>query len=399
MHPEETQKPQFYILLLLVSFASVGAVLFTPALPSIASYFQISPGQAQFTITAYLLGYALGQLPYGPLANRFGRKTTLYIGISLSIVGALLCALSSSFNSFGLLVLARFIQALGACVGLKVSFTMVADVFNQTDATKMISRFVIAFAIMPGIAIAIGGWLTTLLNWESCFYFLALFGAFMLWMSTKLPETAKSLDKSALGLSSIIHGYGLKFKNRRLVLSALIMGCGSAVIYVFASKAPFIGIQLIGMTPEGYGSYSLIPPVGMLLGGLMAAGFAGRFSALHIILIGIVGCIAASFTMLVPFSMGKLTPMTLFVPMFLIYLVESLIFANISAFGLSHAKNKSNGSAILNFINLSTTVAGVLLAEFIFPESALIMPIGFVIFFSCMIYLWVRLKRADSEPA
>lgn len=77
MKISHVDKPQFMILLFLVSFASVGAVLFTPALPSITSFFQVSVGQAQLTITSYLIGYALGQLPYGPLANRFGRKKTL----------------------------------------------------------------------------------------------------------------------------------------------------------------------------------------------------------------------------------------------------------------------------------------------------------------------------------
>jgi MFS family permease len=74
-------KPQFLTLLLLVSFGSVGAVLFTPALPAIQQFFQVTVGQAQLTMTSYLLGYALGQLPYGPLANGIGRKKTLYIGI------------------------------------------------------------------------------------------------------------------------------------------------------------------------------------------------------------------------------------------------------------------------------------------------------------------------------
>ena len=89
---KKSTEPQFLILLLIASFASVGAVLFTPALPSIRDFFHVSVGESQLTITSYLVGYALGQLPYGPLANRYGRKPALYMGISLSIVGSLLCA-------------------------------------------------------------------------------------------------------------------------------------------------------------------------------------------------------------------------------------------------------------------------------------------------------------------
>ncbi|MBS0654115.1 MAG: MFS transporter, partial [Verrucomicrobia bacterium] len=160
MVTKQSSKPQFIILLVLVSFASVGAVLFTPALPSIQEFFGISVGKAQLTVTAYLIGYAFAQLPYGPIANRYGRKPALYFGISLAIIGSLLCAFSAPAHSFGLLLFGRVIQALGASVGLKVSFTMVGDAFDQTVATKTISRLLLSFAVMPSLAIAIGGWLT-----------------------------------------------------------------------------------------------------------------------------------------------------------------------------------------------------------------------------------------------
>lgn len=393
MQLAKSDKPQFTLLLLLVSFASVGAVLFTPALPSITTFFGISVAEAQFTITAYLIGYAIGQLPYGPLANRYGRKITLYIGISLAILGSLLCALAAPLMSFGLLIFARVLQALGACVGLKISFTMIADVYEQTEATKMISRILIAFAIMPGLAVALGGWITHLLNWQSCFYFLGLFGIVVLWLSTKLPETAASLDQHALKVSSILHGYAVKFKNKRLVTSALMMGCGTSVVYVFAAKAPFIGIDLIGMTTDAFGNYNLIPLLGMLFGALLSAKIAGRFSLLYLLLTGIVTALAMTLTMLIPFSMGKFNALSLFFPMFLIYIAQSLVFANISSFGLASAKNKSNGSAVLNFINLSTTVVALIVLEFIYPESAIVLPLSFVFFFCMMLFLWWRLRK------
>src|SRR5476651_1390808 len=95
----------FITLLLMISFASVNAVLFTPALPNIAHFFNISNTQAQHTITWFLIGYALGQLLYGPLANRYGRKPALYIGISIQILSSLLCVYSGYLDQYWLLVL------------------------------------------------------------------------------------------------------------------------------------------------------------------------------------------------------------------------------------------------------------------------------------------------------
>lgn len=392
MDKKNKPKPQFLILLVLVSFASVGAVLFTPALPSIQSFFNISVAKAQLTVSVYLIGYAFAQLPYGPIANRYGRKAAFYSGIMLAIIGSLLCAFSAPLHSFTLLLIGRIIQALGAAVGLKVSFTMVADVFEQTQATKIIARLLLSFAIMPSVAVGIGGWLTQHFAWQSCFYFLVAFSLFALLLVYRLPETAPSLDPQALQFSSIIQGYKNKLKNQKLVISGLIMGCGTAVIYIFASKAPFIGIKLIGLTPELYGFYNFIPLIGMLSGSLLAARLAGSFSLINLIGVGILGTLIATTTMLFPFSFGFTTTWTLFVPMVFIYAAESIIYAHISSFALSGAKNKSNASAVLNWINMSMAVIAVLLAEFIYPEMALVLPISFAFFFFMMFLLWLRLR-------
>lgn len=392
-----TAKPQFLILLLLVSFGSVGAVLFTPALPAIQQFFHVSVGKAQLTMTSYLVGYALGQLPYGPLANGIGRKKTLYIGIVLSILGSLLCAFSALTVSFGTLIFARFLQALGATVGLKMSYTMVADTHEPADATRAISRFSLAFAVVPGFGIAIGGFLTEWFNWESCFYFLALFGAYMLYLCTRLPETAKMIDRGHLKLSAVIEGYLLKFKNRQLILCAFMMGCGGAIIYIFASKAPFIGINIIGLDVDTFGTYNLIPPLGMIIGSFFAAALIGRLPVMKLIISAIAATLLATMTMLIPFAISGPTNLSLFLPMVLIYIFQCVAFVNVASYGLSTAKNKSNASAIFNFLNISTIVIAVLLSEFIFPESALALPLFFLLFMSIAFILGIRLKKLSLQ--
>lgn len=383
-----------WILFLLVSFGSVGAVLFTPALPSIQAFFQVSIGEAQLTVTSYLIGYALGQLPYGPLANGIGRKKTLYLGVFLSIVGSLLCAVSSPLHSFGLLVFARFIQALGACVGLKVSFTMIADIYDQTNATRAISKIFMAFAIMPGIAIAIGGFITQFSRWDMCFYFLACFGFFILFLISKLPETAREIDSRVLNINAVLKTYRAKLKDRHLVLSGLIMGCGTAVVYVFASKAPFIGMNLMGMTPKEFGLFNLIPPLGMLAGFFLSIKLAGKFAHFMLLQIGIIASLIAAFIMFFCFAVMKISGVVLFFPMVLIYAAEALVFANISSFGLAEARDKSNASAMLNFLNMGAGCVAVFLSEWLFPASALFLPIVFVVLFLIMLFLYGSLKKS-----
>lgn len=396
MNEASVRKPHSVILCLLASFGSVSAVLFTPALPAIQAFFQLSISQTQLAITIYLLGYALGQLPYGPLSNCLGRKKALVVGISLAIVGSSLCVVSSFLPSFSLLLLARFFQALGAACGLKISFTMIADMYSQTEATKLISRVLLAFAIMPGIAVATGGWLVHFFGWESCFYFLSAFGLLVLGLSAFLPETAKALDPSALHLASIFRGYRAKFKNSQLVFSAFILGLTSTVVYLFASQAPFVGIQVIGLSPPLFGTYNLIPLIGMALGSLGTGKLAERFSFSTIVPAGLATAFGCACLMSVFFFLGKVTPLTLFFPVFFIYFAQSFVFANIASFGLAHAKDKSNGSAVLHFINLGTAVVGVLMAEVVSPETTLLLPVAFIAIFSVALLLWFLLRRAGK---
>ncbi|MBS0624221.1 MAG: MFS transporter [Verrucomicrobia bacterium] len=382
------------ILFFLVSFGSVCGVLVTPALPKIQQFFHISEGAAQLVITAYLLGYALGQLPYGPLANGIGRKKTLYVGMAVAMLGSLLCAISAPLGWFKLLIIARFIQALGACVGLKVSYTMVADVYDQVTATRKISKMIVAFAVMPGLAVAIGGWLTQTFGWQSCFYFLAVFGVIVSSMITAVPETASRIHLDALKINVMIKDYSAKFRNKPLVLAGLIMGSGTSVVYLYSAKAPFIGIDVIGMQPDTFGMFNLLPSLGMLIGIAVAAHFAGYQKLLRLMKLATIFCLGATLTMLVPFAFFGPSIWSLFFPMILVYTAEALVFANTSSLGLSQAKNKAHASAVLNFLNIIFSFFVVLLSGYVFSASALAMPIAFMCFFVAMLWLLHGLQKS-----
>ncbi len=391
-----TQQPQFLTLLLLVSFGSVGATLFTPGLPMIAHYFQVNMASAQLTITLFLIGYAVGQLLYGPLTNRFGRKPTLYYAIGLEIISALLCSFAAPLHSFDLLVVARLLMALGASVGLKMTFTIIADSYPQDQATHIISRLLLAFAITPGLGITIGGYLVELLNWQSCFYFLALYGVLLLFLCMRLPETSKKLDHTALYLSSLIKNYYLQIKNSQLVLCAVMVGCASTFIYLFAALAPFIAMNLLQMDPAHYGLFNLLPPLGMIAGSFLAAHLARSVLPLKAIIVGIIISCLGALLMLGAFLVHWINPYTLFLPMAVSYVGLSVIFANASGLATSQATDKSNASAMMNFLNMGFCVVCVLLAGLMTKHAAIIMPIIYCGLILILYILYHFLKPTSS---
>lgn len=387
-----SKKPSLFTLILLISFGSVGATLFTPGLPLIAQYFHVSTAHAQLTITLFLVGYAVGQLFYGPLSNRLGRKHTLYLGIGVEIISAIICALAAPLHSFALLLIARLFMALGASVGLTLTFTIIADVYPQAKSTKIISYLILAFAITPGLGVSIGGFLVEWVNWQSCFYFLAAYGVILLILCYRLPETSASRDHTALHFRSLIRNYTLQLKNSQLLICGFIRGCGTSFVYIFAAMAPFIALKVIGLSPSQYGLFNLLPPLGVITGSLLAGRLAHTVSAYKAIIGGISIALLGVLAMLTAFLIHRINPATLFLPMIVVYIGNALIFANASSLATSQATDKSNASAMMNFINMGVSVLCVLLAGLISSYSALIMPLIYGGLVVILLGLYVKLK-------
>lgn len=392
-----SRKPSLLTLLLLMPFASISAVLFTPALPEIANVLGVSDGAVQATMTFFLLGYAFGNLLYGPIAKRFGRKPAIYLGVILAILGSFLTLLAGKNHFFGLFLAGRFLSALGSSVGMKISFTIIADAFEQAQATKKLSLATLAFAIAPGIAVGVGGVLTTHYGWESCFYALIVYSCVVFALSLFLPETAPYLDKDALNFKNIKDTYKRKLQNKKIVYAALIMGCTTSIIYLFSTLAPFLGINRIGLNPEEYGLLNFIPPVGLIAGSISAHWLASRREKLAVIQLGGKFLVLAIGVMLVFFAMGKINAWTLFLPIPFLYFGTSLIFNNASSFAMGHMQDKSNGSAIMSFINVGLATVAVLIAQSINSPFPLLMPLLFFFFALLLLFLHRRLKTLQNQ--
>lgn len=376
-HLISPQKLPFLTLLLLISFASVNAVLFTPALPEITHFFHITEDTTQQTITWFLVGYALGQLLYGPIANRLGRKPALLIGISLQILSSLLCALSGVIHAYWLLIIGRFMLALGSGVGLKMTFTLVNECYEPKIASQKISYLMLAFAVTPGLGVACGGFLNTYWGWMSCFYASALYGLVLFYQVLNLPETQQAPDLYALKLNHLFHAYSMQFKNNRLVIGGLLMGATTSFIYVFAALAPFIAMNLYGMDSDTYGIANCIPPFGLILGSLVSANLAKNYSFEWIIGIGIKITSIGVVWMLVAMWLSFNCLLSLFLPMIIIYFGLCFILANASTIAMSEVIDKAHGASVMSFINMGFATF-VVFSLSLFPMRVLLLPLTYL---------------------
>lgn len=389
MQPSQPQNLPMFTLLLMISFASVNAVLFTPGLPDITQYFAIKEDTAQLTISWFLIGYAFGQLVYGPVANRFGRKPTLYMGIGLQIASSLLCVVSGLITSYPLLVISRFLLALGAGVGLKMTFTMVNECYEPKVVSQKIAFLMLAFAITPALSVALGGWLTRQFGWMSCFYAGALYGVILLILVSRLPETQFTKHKDAFKLVQLIQGYSTQMKNLVLVAGGLLMGCCTCFVYVFAAEAPFLAMNVYGLSTTEYGVANLIPPIGLIAGSIVSGKLADKIPLHYIIHTGIIVSIMGCLWMAAAVYLHADVINTLFLPMILVYGGVCLIAANASAIAMSTVKDKAHGSAMMNFLNMGLPTV-IVLSLGLFPIHIFLLPILFFLICIFMLFLSAR---------
>lgn len=384
------KEPHIISLTLLSGFAAMGAILMTPALPQIARFFHTSVGLTQLTVTSFLLGYALGQLIYGPIANRLGRKFAFFVGIAIATLGSLFSILASPIESFHLLILGRFLEALGASAGLVVCFTVINDFYYPQEARRVTGRMMIAFAIAPGIAIAIGGILTQYLGWQACFYFLLFYGLALTYPVIRLPETITHRDPHAFHYQYLFKNYGKVFLNKRLIGFSLLAGFSSACIYIFGAEGPFIGIHLLHIPPATYGLLGLIPFGGTLMGSLLNIRLH-RISALNMLKLAFGMELTASLIMLMCFLFHWISLITLLLPMALLCAGHPILSGNALSLAMMQTEDKANGSAVMNFVAMSMPVLLTLMLGSLHNAAAWIMPTIFLIALTLMASVYVGL--------
>lgn len=389
----EHKPATFVILVFLSTFAAVCAILFTPALPDIAHYLSITPGESQKSVSIFLVGYAFGFLPWGPIANDIGRKKTTLIGIAIAIIGILISMLIRFYPYDIILNLGRFLTALGSSVGVKITYTYLSDLYSKEQMLNNISYLIIASAASTSLATAVGGFLTSDFGWISCF--IATFGyAAILWICVLyLPETLKPEKRVPLRTIGVVQSYTQSFKNTALIKASLIMGCCTSFTYLFASLAPFIVIKEMNLNPKQYGIYNFIPGLGIVLGFYLIQLLKSRLSHFLQMKVGILITLLSTTLIAYDFFTQNAHPLRLFISMAFIFIGVAVIFANSSTLALSTSEDKSNTSAVMSFMNMSLCCFNLFIVEAIPLKASTLLPISFsLLVIGLVVFLWLLKK-------
>lgn len=240
---------RLFVLGSLTMFGAVCIDLYLPAFPRIAEALGVQVNDMGLTLTSFLLGMGFGQLFYGPVSDRFGRKRPLVVGIIVFVIASVMCATSTSLMS---LVMWRFIQALGASAGIVISRAIVRDLYSGIEMAKAMTILGMVFALGPALAPSIGALVLLSGVWQWAFYSLAIFGAFMLIAVMTLPETHHSESRNNHGFIKATKSYGEIVTNKVFLTSALLFGADFAGFFSYVSSSPDIMMGVYGLNSTVY---------------------------------------------------------------------------------------------------------------------------------------------------
>lgn len=282
--PGSQEAPRWGLILLLgslIAFAPLSIDMYLPGLPDIAREFGVSAGVAQYTLAAYFVGMAAGQLLYGPLADRFGRKPPLYFGLALYTVASLGCLIAPDVAS---LIGWRFAQALGGCACVVVPLAVVSDRFDQLTTARVLSRLMLVMGVAPILAPVFGSFFVAQWGWRSIFGllagagFVALLGARFL-LGESLPAPARR----GAGVGAALRGYAGLLRQRDFVGLALVGGFAGAGMFAYIAGSSFVFIDLFGLSAQQYGAVFGANALGLIVASQVNHALLGRWRSAQVL--------------------------------------------------------------------------------------------------------------------
>lgn len=398
-----TIKQKYTILFILGGLSALAPFsidMYLPAFPAIAAGLTTDISQVALSLTSYFLGISIGQLFYGPITDKYGRKKPLIFGLTVFLIASVACALAPSINW---LIGMRVLLALGGCVGMVVSRAMVRDLFPVTEIAKIFSILMLITGVAPIVAPTIGGWLLTVSSWRSIFYFLTAFSLILIiavWFF--LPESRKPNKEMSLNVVNVLKDYRQVLANRTFVFYSLAGSISLAGLFAYISGSPFVFIEYFGFTEAQYGWIFGGNAIGFIIGSQLNRLALNRFSSLQIITAS-----SAVLALAAVILMSLLAGEMLTAPMLISLLVTSLfsmgfLVPNATAMALApFTYNAGSASAMTGFIQM---VCGAGLSAIV---SALhdntMFPMVFGIFFcgvcAFIIILWLNIKMKQWRQA
>jgi len=354
-HPPMPLLRMVLILGALTAVAPLSIDMYLPSFPSLAQSYSTDAGRIQATLSVFFIGLAVGQAFYGPLADRYGRRRPLLIGMAIYVMASALAAFGPTINS---LIALRLAQALGGCAGMVISRAVVRDLFNERESARVFSMLILVMGLAPILAPSIGGYILYLAGWRAIFIVLAGFGLLGFVASwTGLAETLPVEKRRRDDLMGVFRNYIHILTTRRFIVPALAASLVMAGLFAYVANSPFVFIELHGVTPRHFGILIGLNAIGLVVASQINRLALSRWSPRRILGWAIAANVTATLILLA--VAGSASLIVFQVPLW--FCVASLGFLNPNAVAMAMSasgEHAGSASALMGIMQFSMGALG-----------------------------------------
>ncbi len=367
-----SNKTYIFLILILGSLTALGPFsidMYLPGFPAIAEDLHTTAAKVSLSLSGFFIGISAGQLLYGPLLDRFGRKKPLYIGLIVYILASAGCAMATSINT---LILMRFIQAIGSCAAAVASVAMVRDLFPVKDSAKVFSLLLLVVGASPMIAPTVGGYVTAAFGWHAVFLILTAMGVAILaatWLW--LPDSYKPDTTLSLKPKPIILNFVGVIREPQFYTYSFTGAIAFSGLFAYVSGSPLVFMEVFHVNGEVYGWIFAFLSVGFIGSSQLNTLFLRKFRSEQLVHMALIAEVIVSLAFLFAALNGLLTLTTTIVMIFLFLCCIGFVNPNAAALSLApFSKNAGSASAMMGALQMGIGAAiSVIISLFEIPSA------------------------------
>lgn len=350
-----TKKRYFFLILILGSLTALGPFsidMYLPGFKAIAKYLHTSTDQVALSLSSFFIGISAGQLLYGPLLDRYGRKKPLYFGLCLYIVTSIGCFFSTSLE---MLIIMRFFQAVGSCAAGVASMTMVRDLFPVKDNAKVFALLILVLGASPMVAPTVGSYITAAFEWQVIFLILTIIAVLILLaVIFFLPESYQPDPSFSLKPKPIITNFWEVMKNPQFFTYAISGAFAFAGLFAYVASSPIVFIEVFKVSQKSFGWIFAGLSVGFIGSSQVNSMLVRRYSSEQLVNAFLICMVVISVVFLIGSFNGWFGMGGAIVMIFGVLCCVGICSPNTSALSLApFTKNAGSASALLGAFQMA----------------------------------------------
>lgn len=399
-------RSKFFLILVLGMLSAIGPFsidMYLPGFPAIARDLNTTIAHVSLSLSSFFIGISAGQLLYGPLLDRFGRKKPLYAGLTAYLLTSLACVFITSADS---LIWLRLLQALGGCAGMVASRALVRDLFPVEESAKVFSLLMLVVGVSPIIAPTLGGYITASIGWKYIFVALSIMAAFVIIaVYIGLPEGRKPDTALSLKPPAIIANFISVLKEPQFYTFALTGSFASAGLYAYISGSPYVFMEIFKVTEKQYGWIFALIAIGLIASSQVNSFLLRTYKSEQIIKVALLFQTLTGLALFAGSFLGILGVLSTIFLIFIFLCCQGFTFPNTSALSLApFSKNAGSASALLGCLQMAIGAGTSALVSFLSNHTALPMTgvmasCALVSFTIVIVGSRIIVKRASLEQA